>query len=108
MARACCAADNQGRIREYCGALFEAIFVENQDIDRRALEQIASGIGLTTQQFSDDFESLEVDKRVSTSAREALERGAFGVPTFFVDGRMYWGNDRLVLLEGYLKRRKNS
>ena len=29
-------------------------------------------------------------------------RGAFGVPTFFLGDRMFWGNDRLVLLEAAL------
>ena len=29
-------------------------------------------------------------------------RGAFGVPTFFVGDRMFWGNDRLVLLRHHL------
>ena len=37
--------------------------------------------------------------------RRACERGAFGVPTFFVGHTMFWGNDRLVLLEHELARR---
>ena len=36
---------------------------------------------------------------LSRTAREAHERGVFGVPSFFFEGQMYWGNDRLVLLE---------
>ncbi|HEY2871122.1 MAG TPA: DsbA family protein [Reyranella sp.] len=34
---------------------------------------------------------------------EAHRRGAFGVPTFFLDGRLFWGNDRLPLLEAALR-----
>ena len=26
---------------------------------------------------------------------EAIERGVFGAPTFFVGDQMFWGNDRL-------------
>ena len=33
---------------------------------------------------------------------EARARGAFGVPTFFLGEQMFWGNDRLVLLEAAL------
>ncbi|MBI2384199.1 MAG: DsbA family protein, partial [Gammaproteobacteria bacterium] len=33
---------------------------------------------------------------------EAVRRGAFGAPTFFVGAQMFWGNDRLVLLEEFL------
>ncbi len=30
--------------------------------------------------------------------------GAFGVPTFFLGERLFWGNDRLVLLEHFIKK----
>ena len=32
------------------------------------------------------------------TAKEAYDRGAFGVPTFFLGTEMFWGNDRIVLL----------
>ena len=34
---------------------------------------------------------------------EAVERGAFGAPTFFVDGEMFFGHDRLDYVEEALK-----
>ena len=36
--------------------------------------------------------------------RGAHSAGAFGVPTFVVDDRMFWGNDRLVLVCHFLKK----
>lgn len=27
----------------------------------------------------------------------------FGVPIFIVDGQMFWGNDRIMFLEEYLR-----
>ena len=33
---------------------------------------------------------------------EAVDRGVFGAPTFFVEDQMFWGNDRLdFLVEAY-------
>jgi 2-hydroxychromene-2-carboxylate isomerase len=32
---------------------------------------------------------------LKASTTEAVSRGVFGAPTFFVDGQMYWGQDRL-------------
>ena len=52
--------------------------------------------------FSAAIGSGAVNEHVTATARRAFERGAFGVPTFFVEDRMFWGNDRLVLLEHYL------
>ncbi|MDN3517729.1 DsbA family protein, partial [Aquisalimonas lutea] len=33
---------------------------------------------------------------------EALDRGAFGVPTFMLDDRLWWGADRLAFVAGAL------
>ena len=46
--------------------------------------------------------------RLRDTTREAHKRGAFGVPTFFVDDRIYWGNDRLVLLRHHLAQRSGA
>jgi 2-hydroxychromene-2-carboxylate isomerase len=34
---------------------------------------------------------------------EAVARGVFGAPTSFVDGKMFFGNDRLPFVELALK-----
>ena len=103
MARACHAADLQGWLLPYCAALFQAVFVENALIGADQCAEIASGLGLDMNRFAIAMTGGEAERRVEASAREAFERGAFGVPTFFVDDKMYWGNDRLVLLERYLR-----
>lgn len=45
-----------------------------------------------------------VKELLKESTNEAIERGAFGAPTFFVGDDMYWGNDRLSLLEAIYAR----
>src|SRR5262249_48493992 len=102
MARACHAAGMRGALRPSCDAMFQAVFVSNEDIDEQTCAAIASRLKLDEQLFSEAIRSSPVNERVTTSARRAFERGAFSVPTFFVRDRMFWGNDRLVLLEHYL------
>ena len=102
MARACHAAGMQGELRRYCEALFQAVFVNNDEIDEQTCQTIASRIHIDAKLFAEAIKSRAVDERVTSSGRCAFDRGAFGVPTFFVGDRMYWGNDRLVLLEHYL------
>ena len=92
----------QGALRPYCAAMFETVFVNNEDVDEQTCAMIASRIKLDVRLFSTALGSGVVNERVTASARRAFERGAFGVPTFFVGDRMFWGNDRLVLLEHYL------
>ena len=47
---------------------------------------------------------IETGRLMDETARDAHTRDAFGVPTFLVGGRMFWGNDRIVLLRHYLRR----
>ena len=40
---------------------------------------------------------------LKTTTTEAVSRGAFGAPTFFVDGQMFWGQDRLDFVKEALQ-----
>jgi len=49
-------------------------------------------------------ETQEVKDALRRNTDLALARGVFGVPTFFVGERSFWGNDRLHFVEAELKR----
>jgi len=46
--------------------------------------------------------SLVIKSELKTNGERALEQGVFGVPTFVVDGHLFWGNDSTGLLYAYL------
>jgi 2-hydroxychromene-2-carboxylate isomerase len=45
----------------------------------------------------------EIKDALRTSTDEAVKRGVFGVPAMFVDGQMWWGQDRLDEVEHALR-----
>jgi 2-hydroxychromene-2-carboxylate isomerase len=45
----------------------------------------------------------DVKDKLRRNTDYAIERGVFGAPTFFVDGEMFWGNDRLNFVEEALR-----
>lgn len=45
----------------------------------------------------------DVKAELKANTDEALARGVFGVPTFAVDGELFWGFDSLPLLRAYLE-----
>ena len=47
-------------------------------------------------------EAKAVKARLAQNTERAVERGAFGIPTFFVDGEMWFGKERLGQLEDFL------
>src|SRR5215510_1111393 len=106
LAKACWAAHAQCRMRAYCRAVFQAVFVDHEDIGRTLCVQRARALGLDGDAFETALADNAVDQRLTLITQRAVQRGVFGVPAFLVDDRMFWGNDRLVLLEHYLARSK--
>ena len=105
LALACLAADRQGALTPCCRLLQQSIFVEGVAIDDAALSVLPSRLGLDAKAFQRDLKAPETRARHESLVDEAAVRGAFGVPTFFLGERMFWGNDRLVLLEAALSGR---
>lgn len=46
--------------------------------------------------------SREVKSRIKVNASDALKKGAFGVPSLFVDDQLFWGNDSIRWLEKFV------
>ena len=49
-----------------------------------------------------DPASAEVKAELTAHTQLAIDQGVFGVPTFEVDGRLFWGFDALPMLRAYL------
>ena len=81
-----------------------AYWGEGKDISQPdiALAAIA-GLGLDAAALHAATQDAAVKDRLRANTDDAVTRGAFGAPTFFVGKQMFWGNDRLVLLEAFLK-----
>lgn len=99
--RFCCAleGDQDGLVR-FADAAFEAYFAYEQNIDDPAiLAAIADSIGLNGAALNQAAKSDAIKERLRTNTQEAIDRGAFGSPTFFIEGKfMYFGNDQLPLV----------
>ncbi len=67
--------------------------------------ELAEQLGLLRSEFTRLLEARPTRDLLTENAREAHRRGAFGVPTFFLGDVMYWGNDRLILLEYALREK---
>ena len=106
LALACLAADGQGALVRCCRLLQQLIFVEGVAIDEAMIAGLAQRLGLDGKAFQHDLQAAETRVRHDSLLDEAKARGAFGVPTFFLGDRMFWGNDRLVLLEAALSAGK--
>ena len=84
--------------RKYNDLVFERFWKRALDIeDREAIRMALSEAGAPVADF---FDFLDGDGRRAHDriCRQAEEIGVFGVPTFVVDGEIFWGGDRLWMV----------
>ena len=94
------ACGNEGLANRYvCETVFRHVWTGGQDAaDLQRLQ------ALTTQLApSHDPNSETIKTQLKTNAEQAIVRGVFGVPTFEVDGKLFWGFDALPMLTAYLE-----
>ena len=53
--------------------------------------------------FAEGISSDEIKNKLRENTEFAINKGAFGVPTFYIDDEMYWGIDSMKFLVEYLK-----
>lgn len=98
-------AIEQGCIGRYSARVFEAYFGEDRDISQDAvLRTIVADVGLDPSAFFAAIATPSYKDRIRSNTDECVHRGGFGSPTMFVGDDMYFGNDRLVLVEAALQR----
>jgi 2-hydroxychromene-2-carboxylate isomerase len=109
LAQACTAAKRLDKVEEYSRSLFAAMFQDAlAKIDDRECIVRAEACGLDAADFQVALRSPETLTQLDRAIDRAVRAGGFGVPTFVVDGEIFWGNDRLVLLRHYLDSHCND
>jgi 2-hydroxychromene-2-carboxylate isomerase len=109
--RFCCALEErQDRLTEFAEAAFEAYFTEQRNIDDPAvLAAVADACGLDGVALAQAASAQTCKDRLRFNTQEAIDRGAFGSPTIFVDRSfMYFGNDQLPLVLQRIKRSRSD
>jgi len=109
LALACTAAKRLGAVERFSHRLFQAIFAENRSpIDDALCEALAAEIGLAEAEFRQTLHEPQTARQRAATVRDALAAGVFGVPSFVIGGRVYFGNDRLPIVRHVLLRMRAS
>lgn len=94
--RGAAALEDDPRFPLYVKTVYEAIFGRGEDIsDPETLRAALKAADLDAKEILGLMTDQAVKDRLKANTDEAIERGAFGAPTFFVGDQMHFGNDRL-------------
>lgn len=85
-------------------AVYQGHWGEGRDMSPvEAVAEIADRIGVDSKALITATQDSSVKERLKHETQQAIDRGAFGSPFFFVDDEAYWGHDRLSHIEHQLQ-----
>lgn len=97
-------AQQPERFLDYCKTVFQAIWIDSLNMNDPATVGAALHQGgfhpHELMALANDTTTKDALKAATT---EAVARGVFGAPTFFVGDHMFWGQDRLDFVKEALK-----
>ncbi len=105
MLRAYIALEGRPEQELFRAAAFRATWVDGADTsDPEVVVQLGETIGVDHRELATAMGTAAVKNRLRANTDGAVGRGAFGVPTFFVEDEMYWGHDRVEYVRRHVER----
>ena len=103
--RGAVAAQRLGCFAPYVDAVMTAMWHDGADMgDLDVVRDVLDKAGLDSDALLALADDPEVKAELISNTEAAAKRGAFGVPTFFVDEDMFWGKERLGQVEAALTK----
>ena len=84
------------RLQAFLQAVFQAMWVDGQNLGDAAIaSQVLTDAGFDAAEVFAWAGEADVKAGLRATTDEAVARGAFGAPTMYVNGQMFFGQDRL-------------
>ena len=86
--------------QRYVAVIFRAMFEHPRNLNQP--EEVAAVLaenGMDPTAFVDLINAPAAKEKLKENTAQAVARGVFGAPTFFVGEQMFWGQDRLDFVE---------
>ena len=94
----------EGTLVTYSDTMFKAIWADAENMnDPAVIGKVLEAAGFDAPRIFAATQDQSVKDALKAATEEAVARGVFGAPTFFVGPRMHFGQDRLLYVEELLK-----
>ena len=103
--RSCVYAAEQGCAGAFVLAVMRGYWFEKKDIsDFAVLQGMADVVGLGPRSIAGIVEDERYKAAVAANTEDAIAHGVFGVPSILFEGKLFFGSDRMDLLDDALGR----
>lgn len=103
--RGAVAAQREGVFSKYVNTVFAGMWEQGLKLDdEETVSKLLVQAGLDADRLLGLTQDPEIKATLKNNTQRAFDRGAFGVPTFFVGDEMFFGKDRLRDVEDEIRR----
>ena len=89
-------AEEDGVANNYIDKIFEAMWISGLNLnDQLVIDKILKNLEINPKTFSLRLSNQNLKDELKKRTQEAYEKGVFGAPTFVVNNKVFWGQDRL-------------
>ena len=89
-------AERKGFDRNFINKVFEAIWIDGLNLnDSSILEKLLKNLEINPKVFLTDASDQKIKDDLKKRTEEAFSKGVFGTPSFVVNNKLFWGQDRL-------------
>ncbi len=96
-------AERDGFLTQYIDAMINAMWEQGLKLDDpEVLHKAYADAGFDADKIMTDMSDDAIKAKLMENTNAAVERGAFGIPTFFVGDEIFFGKERLGQVEEML------
>jgi len=89
-------AEEDGIANNYVDKIFEAMWVSGFNLnDQKVIDKTLKNLNINPKTFLLRLSNQNIKDELKKKTQEAYEKGVFGAPTFLVNNKIFWGQDRL-------------
>ena len=80
----------------YLNSMFDAYWKNNLDTSNvKILKKLLDKCKIDSNNFFNGINDIKIKNNLTTATQTAHDKEIFGTPTFVVNGKLFWGQDRL-------------
>jgi 2-hydroxychromene-2-carboxylate isomerase len=89
-------AEQNNYFHNYIDKFFVAAWVDSLNLnDEKIFEKFLKNMNINFADFYQKLSEPKIKDDLKNRTETAFKKGIFGAPTFVVNGKMFWGQDRL-------------
>ena len=87
---------NKDKQNEYLNTFFDAYWKDNQDLsESKNISKLLNNLKIDNEEFFNAIKDQNIKNKLIKLTTDAFEKEVFGTPTFIINNKIFWGQDRL-------------